>query len=72
MAVSRTLTAISLPVISIIRSKEMFSSCLPFSSFVAGVKIGSGRRSDSTSPFGRGMPHTSPCTLYSAQPEPER
>ena len=50
----------------------MFSSCFPFSSFVAGVKIGSGRRSDSRKPFGSGMPHTSPFSLYSAHPEPER
>ena len=50
----------------------MFSSWCPFSSLVAGVKIGSGRRSDSRIPFGRGMPHTSPFSRYSAHPDPER
>ena len=35
-------------------SKETFSSCSPSSAFVAGVKIGSGSRSPSTSPAGSG------------------
>jgi radical SAM superfamily enzyme YgiQ (UPF0313 family) len=52
-------------------SKSMFSSCLPTSSFVAGVNIGSGSLSDSTRPAGRLIPHTLCDALYSFHPEPE-
>ena len=57
---------------STIRSKLMFSSCSPASAFVAGVKIGSGRRSLSRRPGGSGMPQTVPLAWYSFQPEPAR
>ena len=59
------------PTRSAVSSSEMLRSC-PVASFVAGVKIGSGRRSDSTSPFGSPTPHTRPVCRYSFQPEPER
>ena len=41
------------PTISAARSKSMFSSCSPISALVAGVKIGSGSRSDSCRPGGQ-------------------
>ena len=53
-------------------SKSMFSSCAPRSAFVAGVKIGSGSRSLSRRPAGKGMPHTAPVAWYSFQPDPDR
>ena len=40
--------------------------------FVDGVKIGSGSRSPSTSPAGRGMPLTAPVDVYSPRPPPVR
>ena len=56
----------------VIASKSMFSSCAPASAFVAGVRIGSGRRSLSRSPDGSSTPQTAPRAWYSFQPEPER
>ena len=44
----------------------------PSAAFVVGVKIGSGRRSDSTNPAGRPMPQTAPVSRYWAQPLPLR
>ncbi len=41
-------------------SKEMFSSWPPVLIFAAGVKIGSGRRSDSRSPAGSLIPQMEP------------
>ena len=49
----------------------MLMSC-PVSALVAGVKIGSGRRSDSRSPGGSWTPQTRPSRWYSFQPEPDR
>jgi hypothetical protein len=49
----------------------MLMSC-PDDALVAGVKIGSGSRSDSRRPAGSRMPHTSPVALYSFQPDPDR
>jgi hypothetical protein len=43
----------------------------PYFGLVAGVKIGSGRQSDSRRPPGRGMPHTEPSRWYSRHPDPE-
>src|SRR5207247_9684548 len=56
---ARTFAASSLPTSAAARSKEMFSSW-PEAAFVAGVKIGSGRRSDSCKPEGSGMPQIFP------------
>ena len=50
----------------------MFSSCSPSSALVAGVKIGSGSRSDSRRPVGSSIPQTAPVWRYSRHPEPER
>ena len=47
------------PIRSAVSSNEMFWSW-PVASFVEGVKIGSGRRSDSASPSGSVCPHTVP------------
>ena len=44
----------------------------PVAALVAGVKIGSGSRSDSRSPGGSLTPHTEPFCWYSFQPEPDR
>jgi len=60
------------PTISAARSKSMFSSWSPSSALVAGVKIGSGRRSDSRDPGGSAIPHTEPSRWYSFQPDPDR
>ena len=49
----------------------MLMSWAPTSSLVAGVKIGSGRRSDSLRPGGSAMPQISPPAWYEFQPEPE-
>ncbi len=49
----------------------MLMSC-PLSALVAGVKIGSGSRSDSRSPEGSVTPQTRPVFRYSFQPEPDR
>jgi hypothetical protein len=68
---SRSFSATFFPTMPAIRSKEMFSSC-PVSSFVAGVKIGSGSREESWSPFGSVTPQTSPDAWYSFHPEPAR
>src|SRR5579871_2585944 len=48
----------------------MFSSC-PVVALVDGVKIGSGKGSDSRKPAGKVMPETLPVALYSFQAEPE-
>ena len=48
----------------------MFSSC-PVVALVEGVKMGSGKASDSFRPAGRVMPETLPVALYSFQAEPE-
>src|SRR5690348_3997582 len=48
----------------------MFSSC-PVAAFVAGVKIGSARRSDSIKPGGSVSPATVPSALYSVHADPE-
>ena len=52
--------ASSAPTISFIRSKLMFSSCVPSSALLAGVKIGSGSLLAICSPRGSSMPQTSP------------
>ena len=57
---SRTFSAISLPMRSTVLSKEMFSSWSPMAALVDGVKIGSGSWLASTRPAGRSMPHTLP------------
>jgi hypothetical protein len=57
---------------SIMPSKVMFSSCSPCSALVAGVKIGSGRRSLSRRPEGNAIPQTVPLAWYSFQPDPAR
>ena len=59
------------PTRSAVSSREMLTSC-PVDSFVAGVKMGSGRRSDSLRPLGRPTPHTRPVSRYSFHPEPDR
>ncbi len=59
-------------MISAARSKSMFSSWSPTSALVAGVKIGSGRRSDSRRPAGNSIPQIAPDSRYSRHPEPER
>ena len=61
----------SRPMIFAASSSLMLTSW-PLSSFVAGVKIGSGSRSDSYSPFGRAMPQTMPVFWYSFHPDPDR
>ena len=69
---ARTRSDSSPPTIAAIASKLMFSSCSPSSALVAGVKIGSGSRSLSSSPAGSLAPQTDPVARYSFQPEPER
>ncbi len=59
------------PTIPSASSSEMFSSC-PVFAFVAGVKMGSGRRSDSARSFGSRIPQTVPAARYSFQPDPAR
>ena len=58
-------------MISVARSKEMFSSC-PSSALVDGVKIGSGNSADSVRPAGKGIPHTVWPIRYSFHPDPDR
>ncbi len=60
------------PTISAARSKSTFSSWSPSAAFVAGVKIGSGSRWDSSSPLGSAIPQTLPSRRYSFQPDPVR
>ena len=49
----------------------MLMSC-PLAAFVAGVKMGSGSRSDSRRPGGSEIPQTVPAPRYSFQPDPAR
>ena len=58
----RASSARSRPIVLSIASNGMFSSW-PVSAFVAGVKIGGSRRSDSRSPGGSVMPQTAPVAL---------
>ena len=54
-----------------ISSNEILMSC-PVVAFVAGVKMGSGSRSDSFNPAGNGIPQTLPLVLYSFHPDPDK
>ena len=72
MATSRTSFARASPTISTMRSKVMFSSCVPASSLVAGVKMGCGSFEARCSPGGSLMPQTLCVSRYSFQPEPSR
>jgi len=69
MLVARTRSAIRLRASRDGREVEL-SSCSPISAFVAGVKIGSDKRSAFASPGGNATPQIAPVVCSPSSPSP--